>query len=266
MKKSLLIFTLFICHLPLQAEVITDGTLGAALSLPGPDYLIDDSLGQQFGSNLFHSLQTFNLNASETATFTGPNSVANILTRVTGGNSSFIDGTIRSEIPNANLYLLNPNGILFGENASLDITGSFHASTADYLRLGETGRFSATHPNQSLLTIAPPQAFGFLDNPASITIDNSFLRVQENNTLSLLGGDLKINEGTLYAPDGRINMVALNSGGEIIPTSSDLRVEPFEKLGKITLSLSSFDVLKQIEVDNVPLPLTNPVSVANIDV
>ena len=158
MKKYLLALTIFICHLPLHAEVITDGTLGAATSLPGPDYLIDDSLGQQFGGNLFHSLQTFNLNASESATFTGPNSITNILTRITGGNHSFIDGTISSKIPNANLYLLNPNGILFGENASLDISGSFHASTADYLRLGDNGKFSASHPGKSWLTVAPPQA------------------------------------------------------------------------------------------------------------
>jgi filamentous hemagglutinin family protein len=239
MKKSLLIFTLFICHLPLQAEVITDGTLGAALSLPGPDYLIDDSLGQQFGSNLFHSLQTFDLNAGESATFTGPNSVENILTRVTGGNRSFIDGSIRSQIPNAHLYLLNPNGILFGENASLDITGSFHASTADYLRLGENGRFSARYPEHSLLTVAPPNAFGFLGSHQAIKVEGSYLQVPTTQTLSLVSGEIQMTDGpskaaTLYAPDGRINLITVESTGEVMLT--DTQLSSFEKFGKISLS------------------------------
>jgi len=233
MKKHLLILIILICPLPLHAEIITDGTLGTATSLPGPDYLIEDSLGQQFGRNLFHSLQTFNLNAGESATFTGPDSVANILTRVTGGKRSFLDGTIRSQIPDANLYLLNPSGILFGEKASLDIAGSFHASTADYVRLGEKGRFSARHPNQSLLTVAPPEAFGFLDQPNAISVQGSYLQVPTTKTLSLIT-DGESKAATLYAPDGRINLIAVASTGEVMPT--DTEFAPFEKLGKISLS------------------------------
>ncbi len=239
MKNALFIPIILICPLPLQAEVITDGTLGTATSLPGPDYLIEDSLGQQFGSNLFHSLQTFNLKSGESATFTGPDSIANILTRVTGGKRSFLDGTIRSQIPDAHFYLLNPNGILFGENASLDIAGSFHASTADYVRLGENGRFSARHPNQSLLTVAPPEAFGFWEPPNAIRVEGSYLQVPITQTLSLISGDIHITDGdskaaTLYAPDGRINLIAVASTSEVMPTDTEFAT--FEKLGKISLS------------------------------
>ena len=239
MKNALFIPIILIYPLTLQAEVITDGTLGTATSLPGPDYLIEDSLGQQFGRNLFHSLQTFNLKSGESATFTGPDSIANILTRVTGGKRSFLDGTIRSQIPDANLYLLNPSGILFGENASLDIAGSFHASTADYVRLGENGRFSARHPNQSLLTVAPPEAFGFLEHPNTIRVEGSYLQVPTTQTLSLISGDIHITDGkskaaTLYAPDGRINLIAVASTSEVMATDTDFA--PFEKLGKISLS------------------------------
>ncbi|MDM8558778.1 filamentous hemagglutinin N-terminal domain-containing protein, partial [Candidatus Parabeggiatoa sp. HSG14] len=120
---------------------------------PGPDYLIGADLGQQMEGNLFHSFQDFNLNSLESATFSGPNSVQNILSRVTGGNPSNIDGLIRSTIPNADFYFLNPNGIMFGPNAQLDVQGSFHASTADYLRLGDGGRFDARYPSDSLLLL-----------------------------------------------------------------------------------------------------------------
>jgi len=264
--KTLTFLTLFIVHYSLQAEVITDGTLGQATSLSGPDYRISETLGQQRGSHLFHSFQSFNLNTGESATFTGPQTVTNILTRVTGGTRSWIDGTLRSEIPNANLYLLNPSGILFGKNAQLDITGSFHASTADYLRLGDDGRFDARQPNNSLLTLAPIEAFGFLEQPAPITLQDSFLSVPNGKGLSLIGGDLQMTDSTLYAPSGQINLAAVASKGEVLPTSSDLVMEFVEKQGTITLSLSSMARLQQIEIENVPPPLTNPVQLANLDV
>jgi len=85
-----------------------DKTCASVLSgaLPCPDYLIDADFGQQHGGNLFHSFQNFNLNSSESAIFSGPNNVQNILSRVTGGNPSNIDGLLRSTIPNADFYFL----------------------------------------------------------------------------------------------------------------------------------------------------------------
>ncbi|MDM8567945.1 filamentous hemagglutinin N-terminal domain-containing protein [Thiotrichales bacterium HSG1] len=133
--KYLLTISLLVTTLSLNAEVITDGTLGQNINLSGPNFQITPDLGQQHGGNLFHSFQNFNLNSSESATFSGPNSVQNILSRVTGGNPSNIDGQLRSTIPNADFYFLNPYGIMFGPNARLDVQGSFHASTADYLTL-----------------------------------------------------------------------------------------------------------------------------------
>ena len=100
--------------IPIRAEVVLDGTLGRSGALPGPDYLIGADLGQQRGGNLFHSFQDFNLDRYESATFSGPNSVQNLISRVTGGNPSQIFGTLRSTIPDADFYFLNPHGILFG--------------------------------------------------------------------------------------------------------------------------------------------------------
>jgi len=106
MKQSLFILLLFI-YIPLiHAEVITDGTLGARVELPGKNFDITSDLGKQMGGNLFHSFDRFSLQAGESATFSGANSIQNIIARVTGGHSSVIDGTLRSTIPEAELYLI----------------------------------------------------------------------------------------------------------------------------------------------------------------
>ncbi|MDG4555219.1 MAG: filamentous hemagglutinin N-terminal domain-containing protein [Candidatus Competibacter sp.] len=227
------------CALPARGGVTTDGTLGQGGALPGPNYQITADLGQQVGGNLFHSFGQFSLHSGESATFSGPNSVNNIIGRVTGGEVSLIDGTIRSTIPGANLYLLNPAGMLFGENARLDVTGSVHVSTADYLRLGDGGRFDARAPADSVLTVAPVAAFGFLGPPAPITVNGAFLRVPDGQTLSLIGGDLTLTDATLYAPAGRINLAAAGSAGEVVPTETDLALRGFGTLGSLTLEHGS---------------------------
>jgi filamentous hemagglutinin family protein len=248
-SQHLLIITLLINSLYANAEVTLDGTLGHSGALPGPDYLIGADLGRQAGGNLFHSFRDFNLNSHESATFSGPNSVTNILSRVTGGNPSQIDGLIRSTIPNANMYFLNPHGIMFGPNARLDVQGSFHASTADYLSLKDGGRFDARHPSNSILTIAPIEAFGFVNRTAApisvqgygkVTQDwedkATGLSVPSGKTLSLIGGQLEIWMGTFFnveidyegyesietiplptlsAPHGRINLASVAGIGEI---------------------------------------------------
>jgi len=172
-----------------------DGTIGTAgkPDLPGPDYEIKAEFGKRAGANLFHSFRQFNIHQGESATFTGPDSVQNIISRVTGGNASWIDGRLASAIPNADLYFLNPAGVMFGPNASLDLQGSFHVSTADYLLLGEGGRFDARNPGDSILTVAPVESFGFLtDTPAPIQATDSQLAVLPGKTLSLTGGDLNL--------------------------------------------------------------------------
>ena len=104
--------------------------------------------------------------------FNGPSSVKNIISRVTGGEISWIDGKLGSSISGADMYFLNPAGLIFGPDAALDLTGSFHASTADYLKLGENDRFYAQALKSEVLSIAAPSAFGFLDNDISpITLE-----------------------------------------------------------------------------------------------
>ena len=170
------------------AQITLDGSLGPRETLNGPHYTISDRMGQSRGSNLFHSFGYFNLSQGESATFTWPTTITNILARITGGQPLTIDGTIRSEIPRAHLYLLNPSGIMFGPNASLDVSGSFHASTADYLRLADGARFVARLGETSTLSVAPPVAFGFSGPPAALAISGSALEVPAGQRLSLGGG------------------------------------------------------------------------------
>jgi filamentous hemagglutinin family protein len=228
-----------------HAQITLDGSLGAG----GPvasgtlsdgtftDYLITSDLGKQVGSNLFHSFGKFSIETGKSGTFTGPGTINNVIGRVTGGEMSNIDGVLRSTIDSANLFLLNPAGVLFGPNASLDIKGSFHVSTADYIRLGEDGIVHADISKESLLTIAPPSAFGFLSgNPASITIEESKLIVPEDTILSVVGGDVQVEGATLEAPSGQINLASVASMGEVPVNLSDLKMDTVNSLGEVMVS------------------------------
>ncbi|MCP4347785.1 MAG: filamentous hemagglutinin N-terminal domain-containing protein [Desulfobacterales bacterium] len=221
MKSALSLMTVFLLimsSLPVNADIVRgiklDGTVGNAgtLDLPGPDYDIRAEYGHQAGGNLFHSFSQFNIHSDESAAFSGPDSVQNIISRVTGGDASWIDGKLGSTIPNADLYFLNPAGVMFGSNASLDLGGSFHVSTADYLRMGDNEQFSASPIAGEVFSSANPSAFGFLDSdvaPISLEgrgviteqewIENpTGLRVKEGKTISVVGGDIEIKNGTSF--------------------------------------------------------------------
>uniref|UniRef100_UPI001177ADF7 two-partner secretion domain-containing protein n=1 Tax=Candidatus Entotheonella palauensis TaxID=93172 RepID=UPI001177ADF7 len=110
-----------------HAQIVLDGSLGPRGSLTGPDFTIPAEMGQQHGSNLFHSFELFNVHSGESATFTGPDSVQNVIGRVTGPEQSIIDGLLRSDIPGANLFLFNPQGIVFGARSHLSGQASSRA-------------------------------------------------------------------------------------------------------------------------------------------
>lgn len=234
---------------PAHAAVTLDGTLGPPAALTGPNYAIPDSVGQTQGNNLFHSFGQFSLTSAETATFSGASNIQNIIARVTGGELSSIDGRISSQIQGANFYLINPSGVVFGPNASLDVSGSFHVSSADYLRLADGGIFHASNPGASNLTVTPPAAFGFLtSSPAAIRVQqgSNTLEVPAGQTLSLIGGNIdivgpgKFGTATLAARGGRLNLVSVASPGEMAQLSGDLDTGSFATLGDIGFSNAAF--------------------------
>jgi filamentous hemagglutinin family protein len=216
--------------------------------------IYDITNGTRKGSNLFHSFTHFHVGTNDTARFSGQSGITNILSRVTGGEGSTIDGRVISTIEGANLFLLNPAGVLFGPNATLQVRGSFHISTADGLRFADGTIFHA-HPSldatsDSILRVPPPAAFGFLNNPtafeftnanpARITVDQSVLAVPSKSTFSLVGGDIQVNGADLRAPSGRFTLVSVASPGSVTVNPAEpqsaLQVDGFERLGAIDLS------------------------------
>lgn len=183
--------------------------------------------GTQVNRNLFHSFEKFDVPSGMIAEFNYPNNIDNIMTRVTGNNISQIDGMIKAN-GTANLFLINPNGIVFGPNASLDIGGSFVASTASNIKFKE-GTFSATSPqNDNLLIVSVPLGLQFGATAAPILNQSQTkeggrpvgLHVPLNKTLALVGGDITL-EGGILTTSGRIELgsVTSNSLVSLQPTN-----------------------------------------------
>lgn len=225
---------------PVRAEVVFDGTMGPGGTLTGT-FDIADSAGTQVGSNLFHSFTTFNINTGESATFISSYAgiTDNVIGRVTGGLLSTIDGMLASTIPGAAIWLINPNGVVFGDNATLSVPGSFHVSTADYLLLEDGGRFDATNLGNTVLTMANPVTFGFLGpNPAPLSVGAATLQVANGETISLVGGDIDLTNSTLWAPEGRINMVSMRNAGDVQLDDPDANRANLSSFGDITVNSS----------------------------
>lgn len=178
-----------------HALIVTDGIVGSATSLAGLNYAITADLGRHVGANLFHSFDQFQINVGESATFSGPDTVRRLISRVTGSTRSTIDGLLRATTPETDLYFINPTGLLFGPNAELDIGGSFWAATADHIDFTDGSRFSATNPSDGSFSIATPASFGFLDRraPTGITMDGTSIDLRDGRGLALFGGQLTLN-------------------------------------------------------------------------
>lgn len=199
-----------------MAEVATDGSLGAQQQLSGPGYVINEALGSLAGNNLFHSFSTFNLNQNESATFTGAESIQNIISRVTGGETSHIDGIIASSINSANLFFLNPAGVVFGEHASIDLSGSFHVSSADFMEFADGERFYTQPLDSQVLSTSAPVSFGFLTPiPEDVELAGTHFFVEDAQTIQIVAGDIYLNnDSDLFAPSGNIAMTAIGGKGE----------------------------------------------------
>ncbi|MEE2672845.1 MAG: filamentous hemagglutinin N-terminal domain-containing protein, partial [Myxococcota bacterium] len=205
----------------LTTRIETDGSLGAAQTL-SPDsfdvYTVGEDLGKRAGGNLFHSFLYFDLGAGDTALFTADPSVTteNIVSRVTGGEPSHVNGTLKSNVTGANFYFLNPDGVLFGPDAKLDIPASFHASTAEDLGFEDDIRFSTrwSAGDSSGLSMASPADFGFLgDSSQRIVFDGSAVLSGD------IDGGLRVHAGGVDLRRGAV-LVTKNHGVEIVATDS----------------------------------------------
>jgi filamentous hemagglutinin family protein len=201
-------------------QVVPDTTLPVGeqtLVSPGPVFQIEG--GAIRGTNLFHSFNQFSLSNGETATFNPAPTITNIISRVTGGIASNIDGIIQVN-GNANLFVINPNGISFGANAQLQIGGSFLATTASAIQFDNQGVFSAVAPETPGLLTVHPSALLFnqlaiqpIEYRANAAANG--LQVAVGRSLLLVGGDIRLDGGSLIAPEGRVELAGVASTGSI---------------------------------------------------
>lgn len=238
------------------AQVIPDKTVNSQAVIQGNTINIDE--GTTKGRNLFHSFQNFSVSTGKTAFFNNQTSIANIISRVTGNSASVIDGTLKTN-GETNLFFLNPNGIVFGKNARLDINGSFLGTTAESIQFADGSRFSATNPQSSnLLTISTPVGIELGQNSGKIRLNNSGhqifsalftpksrdgnpvgLEVKPGKTLALIGSEVSLDGGVASAPSGRLEVGSVQRGQvtfNIDRPQWTFAYNPVSAFGDITLS------------------------------
>ncbi|MFB2972141.1 filamentous hemagglutinin N-terminal domain-containing protein [Aerosakkonema sp. BLCC-F183] len=239
-KKNIKVLWLILIVIPfsfislkVNCQIIPDTTLPTNSSITLNDNTFTINGGTTAGNNLFHSFQELSLPTGREAFFNNASNIQHIFSRVTGGNVSNIDGLIRAN-GTANLFFINPNGIIFGQNARLNIGGSFIGSTANSIIFDDGFTFSATNPQfQPLLTFNIPIGLQIGQNSEPIMVqgighnfsaDNttfapinrnentSGLQVKSGNTLTLLGGDINLDGGLLKVDRGHIEIGSIGEG------------------------------------------------------
>jgi filamentous hemagglutinin family protein len=228
------------------AEIKPDSTLGNEPSLVKQNVDIQGTIGNLIeggavrGANLFHSFSEFNITDGQRVYFSNPTGIENILTRVTGKNRSEILGTL-GVLGNANLFLINPNGIFFGQNARLDVGGSFVGSTADSFVFDNGFFFSAKNPQPvPLLTINVPLGLQYQNNSGSIQVQGSGLFKPSGKTIALVGGNVSLDNANLRVPAGRVELGGVSGEGivEFSRDSDNLRLNFPESLTKADILLN----------------------------
>ncbi|MFW5665372.1 MAG: CHAT domain-containing protein [Coleofasciculus sp.] len=231
-----------------QAQPMTaanDGT-GTVVTTVGNQFNISGGTSSGDGANLFHSFQQFGLDTGQIANFISQPEIQNILTRVVGGDASIINGLIQVTGGNSNLFLINPAGIIFGAQASLNIPASFTATTATGIGLGEGNWFNVLGNNDYQLLIGNPNQFAFdVAQPGSI-VNAGDLGVAEGQNLTVLGGNV-INTGQLKAPGGTITIAA-------VPGESLVRISQPGKLLSLEITAPQDNQGQLLPVNPLDLP------------
>jgi filamentous hemagglutinin family protein len=259
-----------------QTNIQSDGTTNTLVNQTGTIFKITGGKITTDQKTLFQSFSNFSIGTGDTAYFQPNNAnLQNIITRVTGGQLSTIDGLIKVD-GNANLFLINPSGINFGANASLQMNGSFIASTANSIKFNNGTEFSAVNKNtlpNPLLTISVPFGLQYGANPAAITVTGNGhnlivnsnseivrtatvngLNVKEGQTLALLGGNVNFDGGNVIAPGGDVQIWSVANGQLLIDNNH----------GKINIQAAEINNYKDISLLNSSSIDTNGNQAGNI--
>ena len=258
--------------MPLKAQVTGDGTVSTKVeNIDNKDFTITD--GKRAGNNLFHSFEEFSVPNGGSASFNNASNIENIFSRVTGGSISNIDGLIKAN-GSANFFLINPNGIIFGANARLDVGGSFLATTADSINFPDS-KFSATNTQtEPLLSVNVPIGLQFGERSGRIINRSQVTRffpdldldvpvgltVQPGKTLALVGSNLSIDGGALFAPGGKIELGSVGSFSFVNLTQVSKgwalgydRVREFQNIKLSQAFVASTDVEAVLPNENIQL-------------
>ncbi|MBW4616617.1 MAG: S-layer family protein [Desmonostoc vinosum HA7617-LM4] len=258
-----------------QTQINPDGTLPTNVNnLGGGVYEITGGARPDNGANLFHSLKNFSIQSGDIGRFVYDAGINNIITRVTGGSASQINGTIQTLLNgtgntgNANLFIINPSGIIFGENAKLDIGGSFIGSTADSIKFADGKEFSAANPTSNpLLTVSVPLGLQFGSHPNStiqvkgsgnnlilnpdFSLDSSnrppglSYNTPNGQTLALVAGKVELDGGNITLPQGRVELWSVNNGQVAITNPhGQLQLQPGQGI-----SYGNIELLNAASVD-----------------
>ncbi|HEY9674920.1 MAG TPA: S-layer family protein [Waterburya sp.] len=244
---SSIVLSLLAALAPASGQITPDATLGTERSVVTPNVTIrgipSDRIdgGALKGANLFHSFGEFNILEGRGAYFTNPAGIENIFSRVTGTNPSTLLGRL-GVLGNASLFLINPNGIIFGPNARLDVRGSFFASTASAFNFANGTLFSATNPSPPpLLTINVPIGLQYGGNAGSIQVQQSRLQVPDGKTLALVGGNVSLNGAGVEALGGRVELAGVGDASTIgmSVNGSELRLIFPDSVARADVSLTN---------------------------
>ena len=250
------------------AQVTADGTLSTTVTTSDNlNFLIEGGeecctqTSQRMGNNLFHSFDAFSIPTNGSAIFNNTSNIETIFSRVTGNNISNIDGRIQAN-GTASLFLINPNGIVFGPTASLDIGGSFLATTADRVLFENDRVFSTTDTAMPpLLTLSVPTGLEFSTRSGDIMVQGEGhslaldfpalnqdqrpvgLQVESGQTFALIGGDIRFEGGNITAEQGRIELGSVDQSGVISLSSTGgglaFEYDVIDRFGTIQLDQSS---------------------------
>lgn len=262
-----------------QLRVVEDGTLSTKVTSPdGLNFTID--FGDRMGNNLFHSFREFSIPAFGSARFNHASEIQNIFSRVTGGTASSINGVIEAQ-GTANLFLLNPAGILFGANAQLNIGGSFVGTTASSIRFADGAEFRATDLNtRPLLTVSAPIGVQFGQPAGAIQVQGighpltgrtrpdvrnplvgagtstTGLSVKSGKTLALIGSGVTLDGGILSAPEGHLALGSVSSGYvSLLPNAQGWQLGYEQVQGKQNIQLSQQALLDASGLGNGSIQL-----------